>query len=299
MKHKKQHIVPRSYLEAWCDPNTPPGQTPYVWIFSKDGGQGRKKSPEKILRETDMYTVYANDGQRDLTLETNLSRLEGEFSKLRRGKLDKRLPLASEERLYLCMFVAAMHGRTKAFAAHTSKQWGKALELGEKLERAWETASEEQRAQMAAASPSPPGDEGRDAMTMEEVRKLVERPIQEMLSATVMAQAPLLFETPIAVLETSAAPGFITSDAPGVWFDPARWTLGPGSGAGGLVSPTIEITLPLSPKQMLVFANRAWMRGQYLPVPGEDLVNRLNRRTRLRAHEHFISSREKVRAAWF
>ena len=94
----------------------------------------RKKSPEKTFRETDMYTVRTDDGQRDLTLETNLSRLEEKFSKLRRDKLDKRLPLTSEERVYLCMFAAAMYGRTKAFAAHTSEQWGKALELGEKME---------------------------------------------------------------------------------------------------------------------------------------------------------------------
>jgi hypothetical protein len=218
---------------------------------------------------------------------------------LRRDKLDKRLPLTSEERLYLCMFAAAMYGRTKAFAAHTSKQWGKALEIGEKLERAWETASEKQRAQMVTASRTSPGDEERGSLTMEEVRELVEQPVQSMLTEVVMAQAPLLFETPFTVLETSAAPGFITSDAPCVWFDPASYTLPPGSGAGGLVSPTIEITLPLSPKQMLMFANRSWMQGQYLPVPGEDLVNRLNRRTRLRAHEHFVSSREKIRAAWF
>lgn len=50
---------------------------------------------------------------------------------------------------------------------------------------------------------------------------------------------------------------------------------------------------------MLVFANRPWMQGQYLPVPGEDLVNSLNKRTRLHAHEHFVSSRERARAAWF
>jgi hypothetical protein len=57
VKHKRQHYVPKSYLQAWCDPNCPPGQTPYVWVFSKGGGRVRKKSPEKLFRETDMYTV--------------------------------------------------------------------------------------------------------------------------------------------------------------------------------------------------------------------------------------------------
>lgn len=245
-----------------------------------------------------MYTVRTEDGQRDLTLETNLSWLEREFSKLRRCKLSKRLPLSSEERLHLCMFVAATHGRTKAHAAHWKSQWEKVLDLGSKMEQAFEAASEEQRAQMSAASRTPPG-EARGAMTMDEVRGIVQQPVQSTLSATVMAEVPLLFETPFVVLEVSTVPGFITSDAPCVWFDPARRKLPPGSGAGGLMSPTIEITLPLSPKQMLMFTNRPWMQGQYLSVPGEDLVNSLNKRTRLHAHEYFVSSREKARAAWF
>lgn len=179
-------------LRAWCDPKCPQGQTPYVWMFSKGGGRVQKKSPEKILRQTDMYTVQTEDGQRDLTLETNLSRVESKFSKLRRDKLSKCLPLSSEERLYLCMFVAAIHGRTKAFATHWSSQWERALELGDKMEHAFETASEEQRANLSAVL-STPGASEEEGITMEEVRDLVERPIQGMLSEVVTETAPLLF----------------------------------------------------------------------------------------------------------
>lgn len=79
-EHKRQHYIPSSYLKAWCDPSTPSGQTPYVWRFSKDGNQNNKEVPQKIFYETDMYTIYTQDGERDLTLEYNLSRVEGEFS---------------------------------------------------------------------------------------------------------------------------------------------------------------------------------------------------------------------------
>lgn len=135
MKHKRQHYIPSSYLQAWCDPQTPRGHKPYVWLFSRDGKDVRKKAPEKVLHEKDLYTVYASDGQRDLTLEYNLSRLEREFSKLRNNKLSKRLPLTAEEHLVLCMFVAAMYGRTKAYGEHWSKQWKRALDFGERIER--------------------------------------------------------------------------------------------------------------------------------------------------------------------
>lgn len=298
MKHKKQHYIPQSYLKAWCDPNTPAKQTPYVWRFPKDGGQGQRKSPKKIFHETDMYTVRTNDGQRDLTLEANLHRLEGKFSKLRREKLNKRLPLSSEERLYMCMFVAAMHGRTKAYATHSSGQWSKALELGERMQQAMDRASEEQRAKLSAAL-STPGANEEEGFTLEEVRKFVEHPIQEFLADIVTGVSPLLFETPFMILESSTAPGFITSDAPCVWFDPANYVKPRPHGTGGLVSPTIEITLPLSPNQMIFFGNRIAVSGVYMPPLSQRLVNELNKRTRIRAHEYFVSNSPKLRADWF
>ena len=197
------------------------------------------------------------------------------------------------------MYVRGGDARTKAFAEHWSSQWSRVVELGEKMEQAFEDASEEQRARMATLSRVPEGDEQKDSMTMEEARELVEQPIQGMLSETVMSQAPLLFETPFMILETPVAPGFITSDDPCVWFDPARHILPPGSGAGGLVSPTIEITLPLSPKQMLTFTNRHAVSGTYLPVHDQGLINALNRRTRSRTHKHFVANRPELRAGWF
>lgn len=299
MKHKRQHYVPKSYLRAWCDPDCPPGQTPYVWVFSKGGGRVRKKSPEKLFRETDMYTVRTDDGQRDLTLETNLSRLEGEYSKLRKAKLGERLPLSPAERLYLCMFVTAMHGRTRAFAEHWRDNWGRVLERGEKMERAYAAASEEQRERMAATPRTPGGSEESSSVTLEEVRELAERPIQGMLSGTVMEVAPMLFKLPFVVLETSTAPGFITSDAPCVWFDPADYqTLRPRF-VGGLESPTIQITLPLSPKQMLIFYKRFSLPGAYVHTADYELVNLLNKKTRVAAHEYFVANSPKARAAWF
>jgi hypothetical protein len=53
LKHKSQHFIPRSYLAAWRDPETPEGQEPYVWRFSKDGSQSKNKAPQNIFTETD------------------------------------------------------------------------------------------------------------------------------------------------------------------------------------------------------------------------------------------------------
>ena len=115
-------------------------------------------------------------------------------------------------------------------------------------------------------------------MTLEEVRELAERPIQGMLSGTVMGVAPMLFKLPFVVLETSTAPGFITSDAPCVWFDPADYQTPRPRFAGGLESPTIQITLPLSPEQMLIFCKRFSLPGADVHTADHELVNLLNKK---------------------
>lgn len=288
-------------MKAWQDPACPPKQTPYVWIFPKEERSGRRKSPEKILRETDMYTIHTEDGERDLGLETNLSRLEREFSKLMRRKLSKRLPLSEVDVLHLCMFTASMLVRTKGHAAHTSGQWKRVLEMGEKMERAMAKASPEQRESMASISGSHGADE-ENLMSMEDMRRMVEQPTQEILSAIVTEVSPMLFDIPFVIVETLEAPGFITSitsDDPCVMFDLANYLSARPQGAGGVLSETIEITLPLSPNHMLYFSRRHAFPYIYLPIPERDLVDRLNARTRAFAHEFFIANQPEARAEWF
>jgi Protein of unknown function (DUF4238) len=118
MEHKNQHFVPQSYLSAWCDANTPPGQTPYVWIFAKEGTQSKRKAPENIFFETDTYTIKSADGSRALRLERGLCELESRFVHIRNNKISKEEPLNQKEHLYLCAFMAAMLVRTKAQREH-------------------------------------------------------------------------------------------------------------------------------------------------------------------------------------
>ena len=61
--HADQRFVPNSYLKAWCDPDVPSEHTPYVWRFSKDGTEARKKAPKNIFTETDLYTITLRTGR--------------------------------------------------------------------------------------------------------------------------------------------------------------------------------------------------------------------------------------------
>lgn len=248
MGHKRQHYVPLSYLQAWCDPKCPKSQAPYVWLTPADGDEPRKKSPKKILHETDMYTIVGENGERDLSIERSLSQTEGKFARIRRDKLDRGLSLTAEERAFVCMFVAAMYSRTKTYRQHLRSSWGRALEMMDKVEEALKNASPEQRAQMQKAlSPVGSPEDERNMMSKEEVVELVTNPLQNLLPSMVQGMVPHLVRIPSVVMVAPEGTSFITSNTPCVWFDKAEDERPRTGYSGGLLSPSLEITMPLSP----------------------------------------------------
>jgi hypothetical protein len=297
-KHKHQHFIPSSYLEAWCDKNSPPGQKPYIWLITKDGCEIKKKAPEKIFFETDFYTIMTKNGERDLQIEYTLSRLEDKFTKIRTHKLNQKNKLSQEEHLYLCLFTAAMLSRTKAFGEYNSGQWKKALDMAEKLNSAVENASSEQRQRMIAAL-STPSPNKENIMTMDEVKEIVDYPIQSLLPTYVEELAPAFLEMPFIIFHTENETGFITSDDPCVWYDPANYVKPRPFGAGGLVSPTLEITFPLSPKQLLVIAKSLPASGIYIDINNIEYLNEINHRTRFFSKEYIVSNKQKIEPLWF
>jgi len=288
LKNKSQHYVPSSYLQAWCDPKCPQGHAPYVWLTPVNGGPAKKKSPKKILRERDMYTIVGANGERDLSIERGLSQLEGKFARIRRNKLDKCLPLDIHEAAFVCIFVAAMHARTRTYREHLRLTWGRALGLMNKVEAAYETASPEQRERLNSALRPVGGPIDKQAtMSKDEVAELVANPLQNWLPPIVKAIAPHLIEIPSVVMVAPKGCSFITSDTPCAWFDKGAYETPPARYAGGLISPTLEITMPLSPRQMLVFANRLRFSGYWSRLSRGD-VESLNRRTFTRAEEFVV-----------
>ena len=116
-KQKKQHIIPNCYLTAWCDPNIPSGQSAFIWRVPKDGGESFRRSPEKSFTSTDRYTIQLPNGECDLTLEDTLADLESKFVRIR-DRIKRRDKLTDTDRANLCLFTAAMHGRTYDAGEH-------------------------------------------------------------------------------------------------------------------------------------------------------------------------------------
>lgn len=293
-EHKKQHYIPRCYLKAWCDPAVPKNHTPYVWIFSKDGKTVQKKSPDNIFHESNFYTIKRVDGKRDLTLENGLSELESQFSLLRDKKLRRHFNITSEEHILLCAFIAALHARTKVALEHQQSQWQKVLDKMEKMRKWAETATSEQKELMAG--PPRPKKQKRQSLSYEEVKKIAEDPVQHLLSPSITIETPLLCKLDLAMLDTDAQPGFITSDNPCVWSDPEAYKRPPFYRTPGLIYESIEITLPISPQQVILL-NRKGFKG-YNTV-NENAVDTLNRITRFNTCEHFIVNRNCKKDIWF
>jgi hypothetical protein len=291
--HKAQHWIPRSYLQAWTDPDTPPIQEPFVHVFSKEGEKHRRRAPANVFTETDIYTIKRADGGRDLRLEHGLSELETAFATIRKDFLAQRRQLPTPRRLRLMAFVAAMQARTPVLRDHHMKFWREIHEIGEQIEGEGEDRS----------AVSAPALDRRPSITVEDVRHVISSPMEHMLVPYIAAQLPFLMLMRCQVLCATSEPGFITSDAPVVWFDPEWHRKPPMFRSPSLSEPLLEITLPISPHQMLAISHQLTtppqLRMDYIDVRKEHHVDELNRRTRFCCDKEFVVRREITRPSWF
>lgn len=297
MHNKKQHFVPATYLRAWCDVNTPSNYEPYVWIFPKNGGEPKSKPPEKIFWETDFYTIKKISGERDLVLEHGLAQLESQFAVLRDKKFSKRKPLTLQDRSIICTFTAAMYARTKARRNHLKEQWQQVLDMGNRMAEWAKTAPPEQVKQLSSALHTP-HDKGA-SLSMNDIEYIVENTIQSSLVAETATIAPALADMRFVILDTLDIPTFITSDNPCVWVDPDLQKEPSPFGAGGLISPSIEISLPISPTQCIFFGRKLFVSNFYIPIQiNNPLADTLNSRTLAFANEYFVYNQNSVKFSW-
>lgn len=293
-KHKKQHYIPVSYLKAWCDENCPATQAPYIWIFDVDGTKPKKKAPENVLHETNMYTITQTDGGRNLVLEHGLRELEDKFCRIRRTMLRFNKQLAPREGTLLCAFMAAMYCRTPAMRDHWQAQWGSLLDRMGEMRRWMDSATEEERERASSIPDSSSASE--DALSEEDVRNLHQQTLQRMLPSMMSTITPFMVKMNIAILNAPKDCYFLTSDNPCVLFDPDGHKRPPFYRSPGWAYPKIEVTLPISPNQM-VFLNKQGVGG-YRSV-NRAMVDELNRRTRFHAYRSFICNKNETNPCWF
>jgi hypothetical protein len=274
-KQGKQHTIPKSYLAAWVDPITAPGQTGALWRISKDRSRKWRRSPEKTFRETDRYTIPMSDGTRNLAVENTLGQTETDFQPILMA-VRRRQSLTALQRAKLAIFTAAMMGRSKKMGDHWLEQMQSHFEKVERMEKSVE---------------------GCDSSLSSQMRQELEHSHASLVIGTIQAAAPILASMTLTILTTNDPDGFITSDAPAVMYNPKAHTLPPFYRSPGLMQPDVEVSLPLSPQEMALYCRQP-LRLLYTPIDQRSL-NEVNRTTFFFAEEEFVSWKGNTREEWF
>jgi uncharacterized protein DUF4238 len=186
------------------------------------------------------------------------------------------------------MFAAAKFFRTPKNRAHTRATWGHMVDVVEDL------AKSNGKDPTGEVPVFMKGLEGREMKTsLGRLREIEAQPLQRMLVPAVFAMSDQLARMPVLVLHNEATPGFVTSDAPVVLFNPtARMP--------GLGHPDTEVTLPLSPHHMAIWSRQfAGERNGYYVDVDTDMADVMNRRTLYFCDKEFVAQTRAVRNEWF
>jgi hypothetical protein len=138
--------------------------------------------------------------------------------------------------------------------------------------------------------------EGRDGtehkISLADIQEVAAHPLQRTVASTMTSLGRLLAEVPVGILCTEMSPGFITSDAPVVMFNPtARFPV--------LDHPDTEVTLPLSPNHCAMWTRHfADMGSGFLAELESEQVDRLNRRTRAHRQAQFVAQKPTMKDEW-
>ncbi|MDR6550031.1 DUF4238 domain-containing protein [Paenibacillus qinlingensis] len=289
--YKKQHWIPRCYLEAWCDSDIPDGYAPYVWLYSRDWNSSKKKAPENIFTENDMYTIKLENGERNLSIEHGLSGLETEFAKVIQNKVLRNQPLNLDERMILCAFVSATHERTPSKRDHLQNQWQKVQNKMEIIKKGFEQATPDQKNAMMQFGRATDG----PSYSMDDVIRIAEHPLQEMMVPTIQAQTSILMRMNLTILHSISKARFLTSDNPCVFFDAEAKNRPLMYRGVGLGYETVEITLPVTPQHALLLSWRDIPQNVEFT---RKKVESLNQRTWHYASEFVVSNSYLHKPEW-
>ena len=137
----------------------------------------------------------------------------------------------------------------------------------------------------------------RKTLSHEQVWKLANQPLQQTMAPMVRAQVTQYISMSMAIICTEIKPGFITSDAPLVWYDPGSSKRSSLYKSLGLRYDTIEVTLPISPKQLLFISWNDNIEG-YIDINEDIEIDRLNLRTWCFCDKYFVVNENRKKDFW-
>jgi hypothetical protein len=270
---------------------------PYVWAFPRDGGEARRKAPQNIFTENDLYTnvidIPGHGDYRDLRIENGLKEIEDGFYRVRDEFVRSRKIIPMVPLIKLLAYVAAQQCRTPDMREHYKAQWKQLLDITDDVHAASAGISQESRAAMRWDVNL----EGGGTISREKLADVVERPLQNLIVPAIQGITPALTAFQPTILCAAEKERFITSDAPVVWFDPEAYKRPEWLRSPAVMYPKTEVTLPIDPNHLLLLSHYK-PEHPYIDI-GDRLVTELNRRTRAHTSEFFVACSPHAKMAWY
>ena len=233
--HKKQHKVPRTYLEAFTN------EDGRVWV-SDNKLRLISEKPKNILTENDFYTVRFPDGGGTLKVETEfLGGIETTYSRIYQEKISQHLPLTKIEKAEMAIFVAAALERSPRRREALQDGFDQVRDMTEKMRAMVAGMTPEEKKAFEAAQPPVCEESRRNSIPADEFLE-AGKDVASFHSAGipegVITIAPIIFEMKWTFLiRPEGADPFVTSDSPCTLDNPS---LPPRS----FYSPSVKVVSP-------------------------------------------------------
>ena len=282
--HKKQHKVPRTYLEAFTNND---GR---VWV-SDNKLRLYSEKPKNILTENDFYTVRFPDGGGTLKVETEfLGGIEATYARIYGEKISQHKPLTRIEKAAMAIFVATMLERSPRRREALQDGFDQVRKITEKMRAMVSGMTPEEKKAFAAAQPPVSEESRRNSIPADEFLKAGEDTASfhsAGIPEGVATTAPIIFNMKWALLvRPDDSEPFITSDSPCTLDNPdlpPRSFYGPGLG-----QKNIEVCMSLSPDLALLCGWQLDKDWGYLPAKSGEVAE-INRRI-MRRSETLVSN---------
>ena len=278
-QQEQQHTVPGSYLENFADENG------HVWVLDTDD-KIFNVNPDNILKERHFYSLTGSDGEKDMSVESALASIEGDFVNVYREKFAKDLFLTDKERIVVSVFIAALMTRTRPYRDRLKNSLEELRDWMEDWEK--HPISDEEKRTMEAM----PSSDGAtiDLETLKDGLKRFDEHHSTSILRGLSHNAALIYHMKWAVWKNENY-GFVTSDDPMVLLRPAsikKFGIGTFGSAPGLKWKDVELTLPLS-KDRLLLAGWILNDDSYISV-NDEIARKIDHRTITHSHNRIIAS---------
>lgn len=286
MPPKRQHYVPRFYLDNFATPVE--GRPPGFWVYDKEEDEPRWQPPVHTAVQEHFYTITREDGAKDYTVEKMLGEVEHVAAPIIASWASGKVRPTKGEIAEMASFVALLQTRgPRSIAAVREMTIAFAIEQMKELVRQPETLK-----RYLAEIREEDGSKLSEAEVIDSLTHLEERFRLSVDDRYALAQSLQLTEAVSRQLEPMAwtlcvsdDPPFITGDTPVCSF--ALFKDGSAIFGAGFGQPQVEVTLPLSPSVCLLMTHRP---SQQRIRVSEARVREFNRRTAHIAERFVIST---------